>query len=434
MIGYSRRSILKAGAAVALGGALNFDGIAKAWAQTSEFKPEPDAKITLLRYKRFLAAEGDAYDAMIAGFTKATGVNVSIIMESIDDIQPKASIAANTGAGPDVILGLYSLPHLFPSKCLDVTDLATAIGQKDGGWAASSAKYGQEGGKWITLPFFYTGNPINYRISAVEKAGFKEFPKTLDGFLDVMKALKANGTPGGMALGHATSDANNWTHWCLWAHNGSLVDEKGAVTINSPETAQALEYAKKLYETFAPGATSWNDASNNKAFLAGELYCTNNGISIYLTAKNEKPDIAADMNHADWPVGPAGKQTTFDTCYTSTIMGYTKFPNACKALLAFMFDPTIYNTYVEKSGGFIAPPVLGFDDNPVWKSDPKLTALKNTARNTMTAGHRGAVDNRAAAALADFLVVDMFANVCTGRETVASAMSMADRQARRIYR
>jgi hypothetical protein len=33
--------------------------------------------------------------------------------------------------------------------------------------------------------------------------------------------------------------------------------------------------------------------ANNKAFLSGDLYLTNNGISIYAAAKNEKKDIAA---------------------------------------------------------------------------------------------------------------------------------------------
>ncbi len=61
-------------------------------------------------------------------------------------------------------------------------------------------------------------------------------------------------------------------------HGGNLVDANEKIVINSPETAKALEYVKNLYETFVPGTVSWNDSSNNKAFLAGDLYLTNNGI------------------------------------------------------------------------------------------------------------------------------------------------------------
>ena len=75
-----------------------------------------------------------------------------------------------------------------------------------------------------------------------------------------------------MALGHASGDGNAWVHWCLWAHGGNLVDKNDKVIINSPETVKALEYAKAaLRRTSIPGTASWNDAFNNKAFLAGEI-------------------------------------------------------------------------------------------------------------------------------------------------------------------
>ena len=125
---------------------------------------------------------------------------------------------------------------------------------------------------------------MNYRISSMEKAGFKEFPKDTASFLELVKALKKNNTPAGFALGHASGDANTWLHWALWAHGGNLVDKDDKVVINSPETAKSLEYVKSLYDNFIPGTASWNDSSNNKAFVAGELYLTSNGISVYVTA------------------------------------------------------------------------------------------------------------------------------------------------------
>ncbi len=119
--------------------------------------------------------------------------------------------------------------------------------------------------------------------------------------------MNKNGTPAGMALGHASGDANGWLHWALWAHGGNLIDKDNKVVINSPETAKALEYVKGLYDNFIPGTASWNDSSNNKAFAAGQLYLTTNGISIYVTAKTENPQMAADINHAHLPVGVDGK-------------------------------------------------------------------------------------------------------------------------------
>src|SRR5262249_43147267 len=119
------------------------------------------------------------------------------------------------------------------------------------------------------------------------EGGLQQFPATTDEFLEYAKATKRNNTPGGMALRHPNRDANCWVHWCLWAHGGNVVDKNDKVILNSAETAKALEYAKQLYENMIPGTASWNDAFNNKAFLAGEISWTNNGISIYAAAKRD---------------------------------------------------------------------------------------------------------------------------------------------------
>ena len=229
--------------------------------------------------------------------------------------------------------------------------------------------------------------------------------------------MKAQNTPGGMALGHASGDGNAWVHWCLWALGGNLVDAKDKVIINSPETEKALDYAKQLYENFIPGTASWNDAFNNKAFLAGEVHWTNNGISIYAAAKAPNlKEIADDMDHALWPVGPVGKPTEFHVSYPILAMTYTKYPQACKAFIAFMLEAENYNPWLEASVGYLTPPLNAYDTNPVWTSDPKLTICRDAAKRTLTAGGLGSVGEKAAAALADFIVLDMFANVCTGRE------------------
>ena len=134
-----------------------------------------------------------------------------------------------------------------------MTDVADYLGKKCGGWAASGEAYGKLDGKWIGVPVAATGGLVNYRVAAAEKAGHKEFPKDLGGFADLIKGLNKNGTPAGMALGHASGDANGWLHWALWAHGGNLIDKDNKVVVNSPETAKALEYVKGLYDNFIPG-------------------------------------------------------------------------------------------------------------------------------------------------------------------------------------
>ncbi|TMK20704.1 MAG: extracellular solute-binding protein, partial [Alphaproteobacteria bacterium] len=245
---FTRRTLVKGATSLAATGALAGPALlewSKAWAQAAPWKPERGAQLGLLRWKYFVQSEDDAFVALIDAFTKATGVKVNVTRESFEDIPPKASVAANTNAGPDLFWGLFSLPHLFPQKCIDVSDVADYLGKKYGGWVPTAVAYGKSGNKWIAIPICFGGNMLNYRISALKKAGLSKFPATTDEFLEYAKATKRNNTPGGMALGHATGDGNTWVHWCLWSFGGNLVDKNDNVILNSPETAKALEYAKQ---------------------------------------------------------------------------------------------------------------------------------------------------------------------------------------------
>jgi multiple sugar transport system substrate-binding protein len=439
----TRRDALKAGAALAGAGALeaaNLTAFAAAWAQSAPWKPEKGAKLQLLRWKRFVQSEEDGFMALVAAFTKATGVAVTVLNESLDDVQPKASVAANTGQGPDLFWGLYSLPHLFPAKCMDVTDVADYLGKKYGGWVPSAVTYGKSGKGWIAIPVGYNGNVINYRQSMIEKAGFKEIPKDTAGFMELMKGLKAKSVPGGFALGRASGDGNAWVHWALWAFGGNLVAAKDKVILNSPETAKALEYAKEMSKHFVQGTASWNDAFNNKAFLESQVSLTNNGVSIYAAAKAnaakdpKAKEVMDDMNHSLWPIGPVGKPTEFHIAYPMLGMRYSKFPQACKAFMAFTLEAENYNPWLQAAVAYITHPLNAYDANPVWTSDKKLSVARDCAKRTLTAGGLGSVGEKAASALADFVILDMFASVCTERASVKEAIAVAERQARRIYR
>jgi len=442
---FDRRSLLKgsaaAGGVATIGSMADLLGYARAWAASSPFKPEKGAKLQLTRWKRFVQSEDDAFRAIVKSFGAATGCEVTVVNEGLDDIQPKASVAANTGQGADMFWGIYSFPHLFPSKALDITDVCTYLGKKYGGWVDAAVVYGKSGDKRICLPDGIVANYINFRQSSIEKAGFKEVPQDLPGFLELMKAMKAKGTPGGMALGHASGDGNAWTHWLLWAHGGKLIDKNDKVAIDSPETRAALAYCKKLYEAFAPGTISWNDSFNNKAFLSGQIHLTNNGISIYAAAQaNAKKgdakaaEVAKDMNHAYYPVGPVGHPTEFQAVFPVMGMNYTKYPNAVKAFFAYWMEANQYNMWIKGSVGYITHTLKAYDANPVWEEDPKRRVFRDAGSRTLPFGYPGSIGEKAASALADFIVVDMFANHASGRVSADDAIKQAARQAQRIYR
>jgi multiple sugar transport system substrate-binding protein len=436
---FTRRTLLQGATALTAAGTLTGPALfefAKAWAQTAPWKAEKGAKLTLMRWKRFVPAEDDAFNVMVEAFKTATGTEMNVFSESFDDVQPKASVAASTGSGLDMAWGLHTLPQLFPTKVLKMNDVADYLGKKYGGWTDAAEKTVKLGNDWLGIPVATNGGYINYRKSAIEKAGFKEVPADFPGFLELCKALKKNNTPAGFALGHASGDANGWLHWVLWGHGAYTVDKDDKVIINSPETVKALEYCKALSDTFIPGVASWNDSSNNKAYLSGELYLTANGISIYVAAKDDptKKDLADDTYHALWPVGPVGHPTELQLCFPILAFNFTKYPDAAKAFIAFMMEKDQYEKWLTGAKGYLTQTLNAYDSAPVWTADPKNAVFAQASKRSLPASGIGTPGEKAATAIADFLVVDMFANYCTGREDAKGAIAIAERQLKRIYR
>ena len=103
-------------------------------AQSLAFKPEKGAKLRVLRWSRFVQGDIDAYMVNVKKFTEKTGIEVRVDNEGWEDVRPKAAVAANTGAGPDIILSTNDDANLYPDKLLDVTDLCDYLGKKYGGW------------------------------------------------------------------------------------------------------------------------------------------------------------------------------------------------------------------------------------------------------------------------------------------------------------
>jgi multiple sugar transport system substrate-binding protein len=407
-------------------------------AQTAAFKPEKGATLRVLRWSRFVQGDIDAYMANVKSFTDKTGIAVRVDNEGWEDVRPKAAVAANTGAGPDIILSTNDDANLYPEKLLDVTDLCEYLGKKYGGWyPATQAFLRPDGKKWFGVPLGAAGSMMVYRESVVKAAGFDSFPKNTDDFLKLFKGVKEKGMPGGMALGNATGDAG-WCNWLVWAFGGKLVDPSNKVVIDSPETARALDYGKELYATFIPGTLSWLDPNNNKAFLDGQISVTNNGISIYYAAKNSTDpklrEMAADIQHAPFPVGPVGVPTESHLFLNQMIMKYTRYPQAAKEFLRFMMEADQFTPWLTASGGYIAPPLDYYTKIPVWTADPKNTAYRDAVKNLRPAGYAGRLGYASAGAAADFIVVNMVAEAVSGSKSPQEAMERAQKRAERYYR
>jgi multiple sugar transport system substrate-binding protein len=150
---FKRRDFIKTTATVAAGAATGTLFAPAVHAQAWSNQPEKGAKLRVLRWKRFVAGDEDAYMANVKKFSDKYGIEVRVDHEGWEDVRPKAAVTANTGAGPDIILSTHDDANLYPEKLVDVTDLANYLGRKYGGWYPVCEAYLRPNGKnWIGIP------------------------------------------------------------------------------------------------------------------------------------------------------------------------------------------------------------------------------------------------------------------------------------------
>lgn len=439
----SRREFIKttgaglAGAALVSGSLIPFKSKALAAVPPPDFAIEKNPVLRVLRWSPFVKSDGEYWEKNSRKWEKVAGGKVITEYLSWEDVRPKAAMEAAVGAGHDLISGWHDDPHIYPEKLIDVSDVCEYLGKKYGGWEDVCFKYGMKDGKWIAVPMGGPGQEIVYRKSWVNEAGYDTFPTKIEDFIKVCKKLKSMGHPVGFAMGHAVGDGNNWVHTWLWAFGAKTVNKDGSTAINSPETRNALEGMKELYDdAMIAGVASWLDPHNNKAYLANQISVTNNGISIYYAAKGkpEWADIAKDTYHATLPVGPAGKPTELHLFNQVFIFKHTPFPNAAKHYIMFMLEEEQCAPWTNAMRGYVTPGLKAYRDLPVWTEDPKHTPYRECIRNMLWNGYEGPIGPASAAVMAEYVVVDLFANVCARGVSIDRAIDQAEKTIARYYK
>lgn len=128
----TRRLVGGLGAGLIAGDALaqTASNIAAANVAPPRLPIENGATLRVLRPVRFVQPDEDVFRANAARFTAATGVQVRVDFVAWEDITQQTGVTANTGAGPDVIIGFNEAPHVFQDKLIELTDIAEYLGAK----------------------------------------------------------------------------------------------------------------------------------------------------------------------------------------------------------------------------------------------------------------------------------------------------------------
>jgi multiple sugar transport system substrate-binding protein len=395
-----------------------------------------------LRWNDFVPASDQALrQAILPEAEKALGAKINFETVNGNDLQPRITAAIQSGAGPDVIMLFNNHPHLYKASLADISDVAEAIGKEQSGFYDVSKGNCSADGKWISMPWAIVGAMNAYRKSWFDEIGQTKFPETWDEYRAAGKKLKAKGRPIGQAFGHSFGDPPTFAYPFMWSFGGAEVDQSGKkVVINSKETVESIKYMTAFFkDAFDEGGLAWDDASNNRAFLAGTISSTLNGASIYIESlrkpdqyKTEKGEpLKGDIRHAPLPKGPAG-QFGFHTFFSHVVPAYSKNQKAAKDFLKWMHTSANYEKWFTTQKGFATGPTAAWEKSKMWDEDPVMEPYRVAGRLGRIPGYPAPTGPKAAEALSKYIVTDMYAKAIQGM-SAEDAAKWAESELKKIY-
>ena len=437
-----RRTLLKLSAASAV--AANTGGLAGILATRSAPAYAQGTTVHWLRWADFVPSSDQLLKNKIAPeCEKALGIKLNVETINGNDLQARITAAVQSGTGPDIVCAFNNWPQLYIESLADVSDVAPQIGKSQGGYYEVSRIVATMGNKWIGVPWCVVGGLLAYRKSWFEGIGYSagKFPQTWDEYREAGKKLKAQGHPFGQTLGHTFGDAPGFWYPFLWSWGGKEVEKDGkTVVLNSKETVESVKFAVALWkEAHDEGGLSWDDSSNNRAFLSGTISCTDNGASIYLESK-KKPDsyltekgipLKDDILHALPPKGPAGR-FIYPLTMTNMLMGYSKNQKPAKDFLRWISSKEIFDQWFTSQQGFTDGPTKDWENHKVWSIDPVMRPFREIASNGRLVGYAGPPNRAAAEALTKYIIVDMYAKAVQGMAP-GEAVKSAHQELAKIY-
>jgi multiple sugar transport system substrate-binding protein len=409
----TRRGFIKtagaAGAAVAAGG-LRLPTAAGA------------ASLKLLAHSSYNEDSDKAIEKLGKDFAAKNGAEFAGDFIDQPEIAAKLTAEEQAKAGHDIVDLQDNLPTIHKSFLVPLDDVVADIVKRHGEFYPIAKDSGFVDGHWLSLPWLGNAVQAVYRADYIKQVGEKP-PATWDDLLRVATKLKKADHPVGIPISQS-EDSNSILYPMLWSFGASVVDKQGRLTIDSPATGTALDYARKLYAQMEPTVLSWDDGGNNKHMLSGRGSWTINAPSIYLKAKREKMAFAEAVEQSPPPAGPKGRFHYADV-HGWGIFNFSPNVEMAKNLLRFMFTDESQNLFLSLGQGYDCPVLPKFDANPPYAKDPQLRGLVGYMKNAHLAAYPGPSDARAEKAYQTYVIPNMFAKAVQGasnKEAIAFAV------------
>ena len=162
------------------------------------------------------------------------------------------------------------------------------------------------------MPLAVNPWPVHARLDLLEQAKL-EYPKTWDEFVETSKKIQSPPRlfAFGMCLGLVEDTTDNVMN-LLWCYGGKMVEaDNKTVAMNSAENVAGLKVMEAMFKThkiIPPGAISWDDSGNNKAYQSKQAAFVMNPSSIYAYLDGNDKDLQKVTGLFPVPRRPRGQR------------------------------------------------------------------------------------------------------------------------------
>lgn len=312
-------------------------------------------------------------------------VHIDFITSQGEKDKLTAAAEAQAGTGHDIMSHRDWNIRIHEAQLEPLDDIMAALEKKYGKVSPVAEYLAKWKGKWLGIPTAIGSQvkPCCSRLDLYkEHAGIDlrdMFPPdvtkwdakkidtwTWDTYVTAAQKLHKAGFPIGLPMGQ-TSDAVDWVGGLFAAYGVVMVDAKDNIKINSDETRQAMEVARKIMEASPPEVFAWDDAGNNRWLISGKGSGILNPPSAWAVAKRDNPKVAEQCWTHPVPKGPKGRFVGQLPQFYG-LWKFSKNKTAAKELITYISQKEAIAQFVEASVGYDLPSFKTMYDLPTWNT------------------------------------------------------------------
>lgn len=383
--------------------------------------------ITVWMKKQLFDSQNAGFQERADAFEEETGIEVDLEVIAYEDFYAKWAAAIESGAVPDVsFFGYQEVGQFYAQGVLaPVTDVVDAVEGADGPINENLKSAVTFDGDQFGVPFWSEAQAMYYRTDLFDAAGV-DVPETWDEYRDAAEEL-TDGSTGvygaGIGFSQKNSDAEFFARTVAWSYGGSLDASPDDYSGLEDATADSIDYVKSIFDdgSVPADALSWDDAGNNRSYLAGQSATVFNAGSLLATIETENPDLFANTGIAPFPAGPEAAVSP-GIMNTLGIFDGANNAEGAKQFIEFLLDKDWYDTWTSDGAPLTIPVFDDLRTAGVW-ADGNNAAFAESVDNATFLGSPSSYSPAAGTAYNNRLVNKMYQDILINNQSVDTALS-----------